>query len=197
MENLFFKTYFCGKRTYVLGAKQHWLIFKGTLRIFTLLLNKSLIIECLTMKKFLFPVFIIFSFSAFSQSSKQVKWTYTSKKINDKIYEVHFTASINNNWHLYSQSAGDGPLSTEFTFTKNPLIALNGKTKESGKIKKVWEEAFKSEVRYYENAVDFVQTVNLKANAKTNLAGKVEFMVCNDHECLPPSQVDFSVKVGG
>lgn len=149
------------------------------------------------MKKFLVFGFIVSSIAASAQSSKQVKWAYSSKKIADKTYEVHFTATINDNWHLYSQNGGDGPISTNFTFTKNPLLATSGPVKEVGKMKKVYEQAFKSEVHYYENSVDFVQTVKLKSNAKTNLAGKVEFMVCNDHECLPPADLDFSVNVGG
>jgi thiol:disulfide interchange protein DsbD len=149
------------------------------------------------MKRFLFFVSVIFSMAAAAQSSKQVKWTYSSKKIADKTYEVHFMATINANWHLYSQNGGDGPISTNFTFTKNPLLATSGAVKEVGTMKKVYEQAFKSEVRYYENSVDFVQTVKMKSTAKTNLAGKVEFMVCNDHECLPPADLDFSVNVGG
>jgi len=149
------------------------------------------------MKKLLFIVFILSCFHGFAQSAKQVKWTYSARKIADRTYEVHLTATINGNWHLYAQQAGDGPIATSFNFTKNPLLTLNGKPKEVGKMKKVFEEAFKSEVRYYENSVDFVQTVLLKGKAKTSLTGKVEFMVCNDRECLPPSDVDFSVNVGG
>ncbi len=62
---------------------------------------------------------------------------------------------------------------------------------------KKFEAAFKSDVRYFENSVTFVQQVKVKGKAKTNLAGKVEFMVCNDRECLPPSTVNFKVAVGG
>src|SRR5215467_481418 len=114
------------------------------------------------MKKILVFSFIMLSIAAAAQSSKQVKWAYSSKKIADKTYEVHFTATINGNWHLYSQHGGDGPISTNFTFTKNPLLTTSGPTKEVGKMKKIYEEAFKSEVHYYENSVDFVQTVKLK-----------------------------------
>ena len=52
-------------------------------------------------------------------------------------------------------------------------------------------------LQYFENTIDFVQTVKLKANVKTNLAGSVEFMVCNDSRCLPPSTVEFKVNIGG
>jgi len=132
-----------------------------------------------------------------AQSGKQVKWTYSSKKVADKTYEVHMTANIGAGWHMYAQEAGEGPISTKFTFTKNPLVAFNNKTKEAGKMVKKYEDAFKSQVRYYENTVDFVQLVKVKSNAKTAVTGKVEFMVCNDHECLPPDETDFKVNVGG
>jgi len=39
--------------------------------------------------------------------------------------------------------------------------------------------------------------VKLKANVKTNLSGKVEFMVCDEKQCLPPSDVDIKVNIGG
>lgn len=107
------------------------------------------------------------------------------------------TATINGNWHMYSQDGGEGPFSTTFTFTKNPLINFDGKVKEVGKMKKVYEEAFKSNVRFYEKTVNFVQTIKLRGSAKTNVSGKVEFMVCNDTTCLPPSEVEFSVSIGG
>jgi thiol:disulfide interchange protein DsbD len=135
--------------------------------------------------------------ASFAQSNKQVKWTFTAKKTADKIYEVSMTAVINGNYHLYSQDAGDGPLSTKFTFTANPLLSLSGKPKEVGKIKKVYEEVFRSQVRYYEKSVSFIQALTIKGSVKTNLAGKVAFLLCNDKECLPPSEIDFSVDIGG
>lgn len=135
---------------------------------------------------------------AMAQSSKQVKWSYTAKKIADKTYEVHMTASIGGDYHLYAQDAGgDGPIPTTFTFTKSPLFSLDGNVKEKGKLVKKFESAWNHDVKYYESTVDFVQVIKLKSNVKTNLAGKVEFMVCNDRECLPPADVDIKVNIGG
>jgi thiol:disulfide interchange protein DsbD len=100
--------------------------------------------------------------------------------------------------HLYAQDAGvEGPLPTAFTFTGNPLFTLVGKVKEIGKLVKKEEEVWGGIVNYYEHAVDFVQVVKLKGNIKTSLAGKVEFMVCNESLCLAPSDVNFSVAIGG
>jgi len=153
------------------------------------------------MKKIIFPLLLIaISNIVFAQSSKQVQWTYSAKKIADKTYEIHMTATINGDYHLYSQHLGvDGPVPTAFTFTKNPLLILNNSVKEVGRLIKKEEAVWKGKgtVNYYENSVDFVQTVKLKSNVKTNLAGKVEFMVCNDKQCLPPSEVDINVNIGG
>ncbi|MGV3767519.1 MAG: protein-disulfide reductase DsbD domain-containing protein [Chitinophagaceae bacterium] len=151
------------------------------------------------MRKLLFTMMLLAGtvFSVFAQSNKEVTWKYTTKKIAANTYEVHMTATINGNWHLYAQDGGDGPVSTSFKFTKNPLLTTEGNVKEVGKMKKVFEDAFGSEVRFYEKTVDFVQIVKVKGKAKTNLAGTVEFMVCNDKECLPPAEVPFKIAIGG
>lgn len=146
---------------------------------------------------FLFSLLLSAVSLAFAQSDKEVQWTFTAKKIADKTYEVHMTADINGDYHIYAQDGGEGPVSTSFNFSKNPLLILDGKVKEVGKVKKVYEDAFKSEVRYFDKNVTFVQVVKLRGNAKTNLSGKVEFMVCNAHECLPPATVNFNIGVGG
>jgi thiol:disulfide interchange protein DsbD len=133
-----------------------------------------------------------------SGSAKQVKWEYSAKKLSADTWEVHLTANVNGKFHIYSQNAGaEGPVPTTFTFTGNPLLTLNGKPKENGNLVKKYESVFNGNVNYYEQKVDFVQVVKLKAKAKTTLNGKVEFIVCNDSMCLPPSEVEFKVAVGG
>jgi Disulphide bond corrector protein DsbC len=150
------------------------------------------------MKKiFLFTLIISSVNLLTAQSSKQVNWTYSAKKIADKTYEIHMTASINGDYHLYAQDAGgDGPIPTAFSFSKNPVLQLNGKVKEVGSLVKKFDKTWNHDLKYYEKNVDFVQIVKLKANIKTDLIGKVEFMVCNDKQCLPPADVEIKVNVG-
>lgn len=151
------------------------------------------------MKSFLLSAFCLFTVAvAFSQSDKMVSWNYKVKKIADKTYEVHMTADIDGSYHLYAQNVGvDGPVPTTFTFTKNPLITLDGPVKEAGKKIKKLEPIWGGNVNYYEKGVTFIQVVKLKANVKTNFAGKVNFMVCDEKQCLPPSDVDIKVSIGG
>jgi thiol:disulfide interchange protein DsbD len=140
----------------------------------------------------------LFAWAAMAQSNKEVNWVFSSKKIADKTYEVRLTAHVNGDWHIYAQNVGvDGPVPTTFTFTKNPLLSLDGKVKEVGKVIKKNEEVWGGTVHYYEKSVDFVQVVKVRGSAKTKLAGKVEFMVCNDEKCLPPAEVPFSIQIGG
>lgn len=149
-------------------------------------------------KVMLFGFSLLIGGTLLAQSDKEVKWSYSAKKIADKTYEVHMTAIIGGDYHLYAQDAGgDGPIPTSFAFTKSPLMTLAGNVKENGKLVKKFESAWNHDVKYYEKTVDFVQVVKLKSNVKTNLNGKVSFMVCNEHQCLPPADVDIKVNIGG
>ncbi len=137
---------------------------------------------------------LLFSNILFAQIQNPVEWTATSKKIADKTYEVHITATIDHGWHIYSQTTPDGgPIATSFTFTKNPLIMVEGKAKEVGKLEKHHEPLFGVDVKQFSNTVDFVQLVKLKAPVKTSMNVAVEFMVCNDKQCLPPTTKKLSV----
>lgn len=146
----------------------------------------------------LFSLALLVTTLVMAQSSKEVRWTYTAKKIAAKTYEVHMTAAIGGDYHMYAQNVGgNGPIATSFKFTKSPLFTLEGPVREEGKMIKKFESAWNHDVNYYEGTVDFVQVVKVKTNAKTALAGQVEFMVCDDHQCLPPSDVDIKANIGG
>lgn len=147
------------------------------------------------MKRFYFlTIFSLFTLLASAQLNP-VSWSFTAKKIADKTYEVHFTATIQKGWHLYSQTQPDDAIAqpTAFTFTTNPLLTLDGKVKEKGKMEKFVDKQLKTSANQFSNTVDFVQVVKLKNNVKTSLAGSVEFQTCDDKKCLPPKDVKFSV----
>lgn len=134
-------------------------------------------------------------FNVNAQIENPVKWSYTAIKIADKMYEIHLTASLDNKWHIYSQNAGEGPEPTTVIFEKNPLIKLDGKVKEQGKLEKEYDKNFKSELRFFSNKVDFVQKVKFKSPTTTIIKGSISYMVCNDKKCLPPKSVPFSIKI--
>ncbi len=150
------------------------------------------------MKK-IFLAVLMLCFAGFvnAQINNPVLWKYSAKKIADKTYELHITAIINDTWHLYAQDAGEGPESTTFKFTPNPLISFDGKVKEVGKMEKTFDKNFNSVLKFYTNKVDFVQKVKVRSTVATVVKGTVNFMVCNDRKCLPPRDVPFTINVGG
>ena len=150
------------------------------------------------MKKGILSLFLMmFAVGINAQISNPVKWTYTAKKIADKTYELHLTATIDGNWHLYAQDAGEGPEPTVINFTVNPLISFDGKVKEVGKLEKSFDKNFNSVLKYYGKKVDFVQKIKVKSSVATVVKGSVSFMVCNDRLCLPPRDVPFTINIGG
>lgn len=152
------------------------------------------------MEKFITTIGLLFiSAALFAQSGSKVKWDYTVKKLADKKYEVRMVASIQPGWHLYSQIQGADAIAlpTTITFAKNPLLVVSGKPKEVGKVTDAFDKATQSRSRFYSNKVEFVQVVTVKSNVKTSLTGDVEFMVCDDKQCLPPDKSKFSVKLEG
>ncbi|HEY9364528.1 MAG TPA: protein-disulfide reductase DsbD domain-containing protein [Chitinophagaceae bacterium] len=130
----------------------------------------------------------------YAQVRNPVQWDFSAKKINATTYEVYLTAKMENGWHVYSQHTPDGgPVPTTIEFAKNPLLTLNGATKESGKKEQKFEELFGVDVIQFSDKVVFVQNIQVKGKAKTSLNGSVEFMTCNDRECLPPTKQKFSI----
>ena len=146
---------------------------------------------------------IIFSFvlisGALSLNAQlnPVSWAFTSKKIADKTYEIHLTATMQSGWHLFSQVQPEDAVAipTGFKINNNPLVTLNGKIKEIGKMEKFHDAKLDISANQYANKVDFVQLVKLKSNVKTNITGSVEYQTCDDKKCLPPKTVTFSIPV--
>ena len=148
------------------------------------------------MKKLLLVLFVLAFVSIINAQIKNpVEWKYEAKK-NGMAYEVVITATIEKPWHIYSQNTGkNGPVPTNITFKSNPLINKIGKVKEVGKLEKIYDKNFQTDVLFYSNSVIFTQTIKVKGGVKTNISGTVEYMVCDDEKCLPPTKKTFDIKL--
>lgn len=147
------------------------------------------------MKQLLLLASVFLAATGLKAQQNPVSWTFSAKKIADKQYEVHMTATIQKGWHLYSQTQPEDAVAmpTGFKINNNPLLTFDGKIKEEGKMEKFHDAKLELSANQYSNKVNFVQIVKLKANAKTNVTGTVEFQTCNDEKCLPPKKVNFDV----
>lgn len=149
------------------------------------------------MKKIvLFFVLIIAAIAVCAQIENPVTWSYAANKVSDKVYQVVITATLPKPWHIYSQHTPDnGPKPTKIVYTKNPLVIISGEPKENGALKVIHDDNFGVDVKYFSDKVMFVQTVQLKTAAKTSVSGTIDYMVCNDEKCLPPTKQPFEIKL--
>lgn len=149
------------------------------------------------MKKTVLTFLVAFIYmTAFSQMKSPVSWNYEAKKKTANTYEVILTATVEKGWHIYSQNTGKGgPVPTTISFKANPLVTKIGTIKEQGKLEKHFDKLFNTNVLYYSDKVVFVQTAKVKGNIKTSVSGTVEYMVCDDSQCLPPVKKTFDLKL--
>jgi thiol:disulfide interchange protein DsbD len=138
---------------------------------------------------------LVLSLSVAAQIHDPVKWKTSVEKISDSEFNIVATATIEKGWHLYSQSiAEDGPIATSFSFKESKAYELIGKTIE-GKGHESFDKIFEMDIKYFENKTVFKQRIKVLNKAKFTLKGIVEFMVCNDANCLPPTEVDLSFRI--
>ena len=150
------------------------------------------------MKKHLILLFALIAFAiGNSQILEPVKWKTSIEKFSDTEYNLVSKATIESGWHLYSQNVpADGPIPTTFTFDDaNGAFKFIGNTGElEGKT--VDDPVFQMRIKFFEKSAIFVQRVQLLGDV-TSVKGTVEFMVCDDTRCLPPTEVDLVFNITG
>lgn len=148
------------------------------------------------MKRMYFFFALLFTVAmASAQVQSPVSWTFSSKKISATVYELQMTANMQSGWHLYAQTQPKDAIAipTLFQFTNNPLVQLDGKVKEAGKLEKFEDKDLGVSANQYSRQVVFTQRVKLKGKAKSNVGGNVTYQTCDDKKCLPPKTVSFSI----
>ena len=148
------------------------------------------------MKKLITLLLIAFATIANAQIHNPVKWKTAVEKINDNEYYLVATASIETGWKLYGQNIPpNGPVPTSFKYTQTPTFELVGKTEESKPIVK-HDRVFDMEIAYFYKQAVFKQRIKLLGEL-TSIKAEVEFMSCNDSNCLPPDTVDLEFFLSG
>jgi thiol:disulfide interchange protein DsbD len=145
-------------------------------------------------RRFIFLGFVICLGMGVRAQTNPVQWMFWAKRTSGKSYEIHLKATVQSPWHIYSQhTPPGGPVPTQINFMKNPLLIIEGRPRENGRLVTKHEEVFGTNVKYFDGVVEFVHVIKLKSPAKTKLNGAIEYMVCNDEQCLPPTSVPFSI----
>ena len=145
-------------------------------------------------KLFIF-IFLIGSVSN-AQIHKPVTWETSVEKINDSEFNLLITAGIEAGWHLYSQNVPEGgPIPTSIKIiADDSKYQLIGSPQE-GKGHEEYDNVFDMDIKYFETKAVFKQRIKLLGIDKIDIAGVLEFMVCDDTNCLPPTEIDLAFTV--
>lgn len=147
------------------------------------------------MKKLFFAAILIVGMQLYAQIYDPVKWTTTIEKISDTEYDLIATAVIEGDWHLYSQNVPDnGPIPTTFIFKGSADYLKKGNTKEE-KGYEINDPVFEMVIKYFDTKATFKQRIKIKNVNAFKVNGIVEFMVCNDTQCLPPKEIDLVFQI--
>ena len=129
---------------------------------------------------------------SWGQMYDPVKWSFNVDVVNENEVDLVIRADIEEGWYVYSQDAGDGPISTSFAFFDNDKVELIGSVNEGEAIED-YDPNFEATLRFFKSEADFTQRIKLLTQDTTLIKGEFEFMVCNKGMCLPPEWVDIEV----
>lgn len=129
-----------------------------------------------------------------------IKWKVNANEVKENLYELEISAEIEKGWHLYSQflesnegyDPDNSPLSTYITYELNDHVDTIGSSQEIG-IETHFDPVWEAEISFFSYNASFIQLVQLNHSDSSILAGNVNFMACDDQQCLPPD--DFSFKI--
>jgi thiol:disulfide interchange protein DsbD len=125
-----------------------------------------------------------------------VQWSFRTEKLNDSEYNLIFSATIDEGWHIYSQNIkGKGPVPTSLTLEANSKMELIGKAVESTSApanrSEGMDKTFNMKLIKFKKDYTLTQKVKLSDTTQA-IKGFVNFMSCDKDKCLPPKAIDFA-----
>lgn len=133
--------------------------------------------------------------ASYSQSENHVNWVATYKSLSATEGEIIVMATIDKDWHTYSQEANNAvPFPTLFSFKEAKEYQLVGKMEEKNAHIE-FDAALGEKLLVFTDKAEFKQKVKLNAKGSHTVLFTVEYICCDNKKCLPPTTKDLSVKI--
>ena len=115
----------------------------------------------------------------FSQVQDPVKWKSSIEKISDTEYQLKFDATIEGEWHMYSQFTPEGgPLPLEFIYNNaQGNYEPQGKAKESEYAKK-FNDIFGVDEYYFAKEAHFTHNIKITNPDVKNIQIELSYQAC-------------------
>ena len=106
-----------------------------------------------------------------------------------------FTATVKDPWHLYgTELPKGGPTPTHLLVDKIEGAELVGGLTSAQKPVEMYDPNFEMTLRFYSGKVTFRQKIRITDPKKFAFVGAIRYMACNDEQCLPPANWEFTVQ---
>jgi thiol:disulfide interchange protein DsbD len=153
-------------------------------------------VEMTNRRSLIFAALLLIPFSIVNaQVLEPVTWSFKSEKTADSSYEIVMTAAIDDTWHLYAMDLPEGgPIATSFTFEPSQAYILEGKPVAVNEPEVKFDNSFGMDIGMHSGNTEFRQKITVKELPVT-VTGYVTFMSCDDSQCLPPRDVEFTVAI--
>lgn len=127
-------------------------------------------------------------------ASAQVNVSVSQKPVagHDDQIDIVFTGTIEPGWHVYAPDNDGGPIPLSFKTEHLSGAKVIGGLKTGKAIRKM-DDMFGQEVTFFEHSFSATQRLQL-TGGKWEATGYLQYGACNDQNCLPPTNVEFSYK---
>lgn len=127
--------------------------------------------------------------------SYPLRWEGQWTRVNDSVYFIHFTAHIQDGWHIYSLHQPETGLgdATSIRFEPAAQAGLRGTTVEHGALRRDTVAALGVVNCEYEKQVEFTQCWVSSSPRPGPLEGSLHFQVCTAETCFPPTDARFRI----
>ena len=133
--------------------------------------------------------------SVLAQTEGTVKWSHSVSEKGDGIYTLQIKAQMEKGWHIYDLGPYEFITATSFKFEPSATATLNGNLRVLTKAIRHMDDTFGIELGYYENEAIFEQDFKVEGKGgSVKVVG--EYMACNDTNCTPPAEEEFSATFG-
>lgn len=145
------------------------------------------------MKKLMTMLMLLVAAQMFAQFQDPISLKHAIK-VDGADAVLTFNATIDDGWHLYSTNLPEGgPTSATLNIDKIEGAELVGPLQPgAGEIEK-FDPMFDMKVKYFELTATFTQKIKITAS-EYKIEGYLQYGACNDENCLPPTNYDFTIK---
>ena len=132
--------------------------------------------------------------AAYAQFQEPVKFSVKQNKLSERELELVFTGRVDAGWHVYGTDIPDGgPTKAELTLERQRGVKASGPLRATGKVHRAMDEMFGMELSYMEGTASFAQKFTI-TEPTYEVSGYLTYGACNDENCIPPTNVEFSFK---